>query len=83
LFCKNSRERSGDVMENVYSDTNLGDLKIAATEQPILTLQNPSIEIMRFELNGDIYIKGKLVTNDMEIVQGMRTMLKSQGYIKD
>lgn len=32
--------------------------------------------IMQFKNNGDIYIRGRLVTNDMEVVQGFREWLK-------
>ena len=39
-------------------------------------------EIMRFDPNGDIYVKGKLVKNDLEVVEGIRTFLIESGAIK-
>lgn len=42
-----------------------------------------SIEVMRFDANGDIYIKGKLVTNDLEVVKGIKEFLKMSGVLKD
>ncbi|MCK9574681.1 MAG: hypothetical protein WC979_00160 [Candidatus Pacearchaeota archaeon] len=41
-----------------------------------------SIEFMRFENNGNIYVKGKLTVNDKEVVDAFREFLKAQGYIK-
>jgi len=31
--------------------------------------------ILKLCENGDIYVKGKLVTNDMEVVEGMRAVI--------
>ncbi|MEJ9124556.1 hypothetical protein P4I92_12655 [Bacillus cereus] len=33
-------------------------------------------EIISLKSNGDIYVKGKLVENDKEVVDGMREFLK-------
>lgn len=33
-------------------------------------------EMLRFESNGDIFVKGKLTTNDMEVVDGFRELLR-------
>lgn len=38
-------------------------------------------EIVRLEANGDIHIRGKLVTNDIEVVDGMRSFLKEANQI--
>ena len=42
----------------------------------------PQTEFIRLEHNGDIYVKGKLVTNDMELVNAMRAFLIESGHIK-
>jgi len=34
-------------------------------------------EVLKFCENGDIYVKGKLVENDKEVVEGIREFLKS------
>jgi hypothetical protein len=41
------------------------------------TFNTGSEEILKFCANGDIYIRGKLVENDKEVVQGMRDFLKT------
>lgn len=33
-------------------------------------------EIVRFCANGDIYVKGKLITNDIEVVDGLKEFLR-------
>lgn len=33
------------------------------------------VEMIRFEANGNIYIKGKKVTNDLEVVDGFRELI--------
>lgn len=40
-------------------------------------------EILRFEANGDIYIKGKLVKNDLEVVEGFRELLNLRDVNKN
>lgn len=47
----------------------------------ILTIMGDE-EILRFEKNGDIYVKGKLIVNDMEVVEGFREFLKAQGFMR-
>jgi hypothetical protein len=48
---------------------------------PTLQLwENSNKEILRFEPSGDIYLRGKLIENDIEVVDGFHTFLKSQGY---
>lgn len=36
-----------------------------------------NVEYLRFTPNGDIYVRGKLVENDKEVVQGLRDFLKA------
>lgn len=47
----------------------------------LLTLFSNKEEILRFEQNGDIFLKGKLIENDLEVVEGFRLFLKSQSLI--
>lgn len=35
-------------------------------------------EIIRIELNGDIYVRGKLSTDDKEIVKALREAVRNQ-----
>ncbi len=35
-------------------------------------------EVLKFCANGDIYVNGKLATNDLEVVNGMRLFLEAQ-----
>jgi len=45
------------------------------------TLCNESVEAMRFEENGDIFVHGRLVENDKEVVDGLRDFLAKAQYI--
>jgi hypothetical protein len=42
----------------------------------------PSVEILKLCANGDIFVKGKLVENDKEVVDALREFLISQQFIK-
>jgi len=35
---------------------------------------------LELKSDGDIYVKGKLVENDKEVVEGLRSFLKKIGY---
>jgi len=39
-------------------------------------------EVIRFEKNGNIFVKGKLAENDKEVVDGFRRFLNSQGLMQ-
>ena len=39
-------------------------------------------EIVRFSSNGDIFIKGKLVENDQQVVEGFREFLRRSGTLE-
>jgi hypothetical protein len=56
--------------------------KVEMLESPVLQFKSTNEEILRLEACGDIYIKGKLVTNDMEIVEGLRELLATGNYPK-
>ena len=55
---------------------------ITLTPEKVLVFRNEQIEILRFSDNGDIFVKGKLVENDKEIVEGLREFLKLSRVIK-
>ena len=40
-------------------------------------------EVMTFMANGDIYVKGELVENNQEVVDGFKEWLKDTGYLKE
>lgn len=37
-------------------------------------------EMLKLKSNGDIFVKGKLIENDKEVVEGLRLFLKEMGY---
>ena len=41
-----------------------------------------TMEIIKLCENGDIFVKGKLIENDKEVVDAMREFLKHSGFIK-
>jgi hypothetical protein len=42
---------------------------------------NEKNEIIKLCDNGDIFVKGKLIENDKEVVGAMREFLKTQGFL--
>lgn len=40
-------------------------------------------EILRLAPNGDIFVKGNLVKNDLEVVVGLREFLVKSGMLKE
>lgn len=44
--------------------------------------KNEKEPIILLKDNGDIFVKGRLVENDKEVVEAMREFLKESGYIK-
>lgn len=56
----------------------MSDFKLSeVSDNNILTIQNED-ELMRFDVSGDIYIRGEKVTNNKDVVEGMMDILK--GY---
>lgn len=43
---------------------------------------NNNKEIVRICVNGDIFVKGKLIENDKELVEAFRSFFKDSGYLK-
>ncbi len=52
---------------------------ISEPEQKLILMLSGK-EMMRFEGNGDIYVKGELVENDKEVVSRMREFLNVSSY---
>jgi hypothetical protein len=52
-------------------EPNTITLQTSDTSEPILVLKP----------NGDIYVNGRLTTNDMEVVEGLRRFLEQAEYI--
>ena len=60
------------------------DLKLTGKEIENNTIHfftNGNNEIIKLCDNGDIFVKGKLIENDKEVVDAMREFLKTQGYL--
>ena len=55
---------------------------IAKTSPSDITFIIEGSNIMKLCQNGDIFIKGHLVKNDLEVVEGMREFLVKSGAIK-
>jgi hypothetical protein len=45
-------------------------------------VRDGELEIMRFDPEGDIYVRGRLVTNDLEVVDALRQFLIEGCFIK-
>jgi hypothetical protein len=46
------------------------------------SLDNCNTEVIKFDYNGDIYVKGKLIENDKELVDAFREFLTQTGNLK-
>lgn len=49
------------------------------TSHDIIFLSKDNSEILRLKENGDILVKGKMIENDLEVVDGLREFLFSHG----
>ena len=62
------------------------DLKLKSELEPnTITFdlgKNENEPIILLKDNGDIFVKGKLIENDKEVVDAMREFLKQSGFIK-
>ena len=45
----------------------------------VFTVNGVSEEILKFEKNGDIFLHGKLIENDLQVIEGFKEFLKNQG----
>ena len=50
-------------------------------DNDIVFYSNDAEEIIRLCDNGDIYVHGRLVENDGDVVEGLREFLKNTGHI--
>ena len=60
------------------------DLKLIGKEIESNTIRfftDENNEIIKLCDDGDIFVKGKLIENDKEVVDAMREFLKTQGYL--
>ena len=62
-----------------------GEVKIVKLSEPIkpsniMYFHCGNKEMIRLEPNGDIYIKGNLVENDKDVVEGLRDFLRGHKY---
>ncbi len=53
--------------------------KIEVPVPDIIFYGADNLEIMKLKANGDIYVKGNLIENDSEVVDGLREFLTSHG----
>jgi hypothetical protein len=65
---------------NLGVQTNNSTLTSNSISFMTTTHKNPT-EILKLCENGDIFVKGKLVENDKEVVDAMREFLNSQGCL--
>lgn len=61
------------------NSNNILSIKASVPQTFILRVQSDGDEeMLRFESNGDIYVKGRLVENDKEVVEGFREFLRGK-----
>lgn len=83
MFWEFHPELSGNWLadEEAFTNAPHRTLTIKRADEPsILTLFGKGEEILKFEQDGKIFVRGKLITEDMQIVEGFRDFLKLQGF---
>lgn len=60
------------------------EVEIVPEKNSISFILNDSdkFPIIHLKENGDIYIKGKLISNDLELIDAMREFLRGTGNLK-
>jgi hypothetical protein len=71
-------------MEYIKNDD--GVLSLGVNDVPIessvvFTPSSDAGPILELKQNGDIFVKGKLIENDKEVVDALREFLQTQGFI--
>lgn len=59
-------------MDKLYIDNDKNMSFEHKMSEDIFTIINDGKELLKFERNGDIYVKGKLIENDKEVVNAFR-----------
>ena len=59
-------------MDKLYIDNDKNMSFEHKMSEDIFTIINDGKELLKFERNGDIYVKGKLIENDKEVVNTFR-----------
>lgn len=62
-------------MTLMFHDGDMNEL-VRDTTHDSIVFKVGEQEMVSLKSNGDIYVKGKLVENDKEVVHGMRELLK-------
>lgn len=56
-------------------------MNVKINEPAIMQIVANGEEVIRFEQNGDIFVRGKLTENDKEVVEEFRCFLTNQGLL--
>lgn len=56
--------------------THASDTAFRVMEGNLVFMARGGVEMLRCESNGDIFVRGRLVENDREVVDGLRAWLK-------
>ena len=56
-------------------------MNVKINEPAIMQIVANGEEVIRFEQNGDIFVRGKLTENDKEVVEAFRCFLTNQGLL--
>lgn len=59
-------------MDKLYIDNDKNMSFDYKMSEDIFTIINDDKELLKFKRNGDIYVKGKLIENDKEVVNAFR-----------
>lgn len=77
-YCVHCNKKKSDVQDSVtlrVCDTATLSFTPPPPSPIVFFNQDPEIEYLRFCPNGDIFVKGKLIGNDTEVLQALREFL--------
>jgi hypothetical protein len=77
-----SKEVAKHIVTILDKEETKYDLKVSDLESNTITFNmTDTTEIIKLCKNGDIFIKGKLIENDKEVVDAMREFLIDSGHL--
>lgn len=56
-----------------------GTVEVVIEEAPIMTIVGKDAEILRFEPNGDIFVRGNKAASDIDVVEAFRDFIRESG----
>lgn len=76
-------KETGHFVRNPFSALNLRVREELHHDWNVVFVGRGGQEVIRIEGNGDIYVKGNLIENDVEVVEGMRDLINQNNSMRE